>query len=154
MNIVAKKGSAAASAPPYCARYSARYSLGLCCVLLGATGGALAGPGDGQGPGPGGLQQMRREEVQVQRPQTPREAAVQRYEARQQQKGADPRAVEQVRQVDPRSFEGRAEEQRRVMQSPEGGYRPGGRMTPDERRDLRRQINEAGQDIYANPPRR
>jgi hypothetical protein len=29
-----------------------------------------------------------------------------------------------------------------------------GRLTPDERRDLRRQINEVGQDIYANPPRR
>ena len=27
-----------------------------------------------------------------------------------------------------------------------------GRMTPDERRDLRRQINEAGMDLY--PPRR
>jgi hypothetical protein len=29
-----------------------------------------------------------------------------------------------------------------------------GRMTPDERRDLRRQINEVGADIYSNPPRR
>ncbi len=28
------------------------------------------------------------------------------------------------------------------------------RMTPEERRDLRRQINEAGQDIYARPPGR
>ncbi len=27
------------------------------------------------------------------------------------------------------------------------------RMTPEERRTLRRQINEAGQDIYANPPK-
>jgi len=168
MNIVAKKGSAAASAP-FDGRDSARYSLGhgLCCVLLGgalcASGSALAGgpggpggggPGGPGGPGDGqGMQQMRRDDVQVQRPQTPREAAMQRYEAHQQQRGADARAVEQVRQTDPRSFEGRAEEQRRMMQNPDGGYRPGGRMTPDERRDLRRQINEAGQDIYANPPR-
>lgn len=26
------------------------------------------------------------------------------------------------------------------------------RLTPDERRDLRRQINQAGQDIYVNTP--
>jgi uncharacterized membrane protein YebE (DUF533 family) len=31
--------------------------------------------------------------------------------------------------------------------------RRNGRLTPEERRDLRRQINEAGQDIYANNPR-
>jgi hypothetical protein len=40
----------------------------------------------------------------------------------------------------------------------EGGYREGGRrggrLTPDERRDLRRQINEAGMDIYPNAQRR
>ena len=61
------------------------------------------------------------------------------------------------RQIDPRSYEARAEEQRRAMQ--EAGRnaevsRRMGRMTPDERRDLRRQINEMGQDLYANPPRR
>jgi hypothetical protein len=27
------------------------------------------------------------------------------------------------------------------------------RMTADERRDLRRQINEAGQEVYSRPPR-
>ena len=32
--------------------------------------------------------------------------------------------------------------------------RRGGRLTPDERRDLRRQINEAGIDIYPNAQRR
>jgi hypothetical protein len=66
-------------------------------------------------------------------------------------RGGDPR------QLDPRSYEARAEEQRRAMQ--EAGRnaemnRRAGRLTPDERRDLRRQINEVGQDIYANPPRR
>jgi len=32
--------------------------------------------------------------------------------------------------------------------------RRSGRLTPDERRDLRRQINEAGVDLYPNTPRR
>ena len=35
----------------------------------------------------------------------------------------------------------------------EGGRR-GGRLTPDERRELRRQVNEAGMDIYPNRGRR
>ncbi len=69
---------------------------------------------------------------------------------------AQPARQAEPRQIDPRSYEARAEEQRRAMQ--EAGRnaemnRRAGRLTPDERRDLRRQINEAGQDIYANPPR-
>ncbi|MCP2009021.1 hypothetical protein [Duganella violaceipulchra] len=69
---------------------------------------------------------------------------------------AQPTRQAEPRQLDPRSYEARAEEQRRAMQ--EAGRnaemnRRAGRLTPDERRDLRRQINEAGQDIYANPPR-
>jgi hypothetical protein len=59
------------------------------------------------------------------------------------------------RDRDTRSFE-RAEERRRIMQ--ESGNadmsRRVDRMTPDERRDLRRQINEAGQEIYVRPQRR
>jgi hypothetical protein len=75
------------------------------------------------------------------------------FDQRQPQSGGD----QQGRQLDPRSYEARAEEQRRAMQ--EAGHnaevsRRMGRMTPDERRDLRRQINEVGQDLYANPPRR
>lgn len=70
----------------------------------------------------------------------------------------DAHQSEQARQApDPRSYEARAEEQRRAMQEASRNAeisRRVGRMTPDERRDLRRQINEAGQDIYANPPRR
>jgi len=61
------------------------------------------------------------------------------------------------RQIDPRSYEARAEEQRRAMQEASRNAelnRRVGRMTPDERRDLRRQINEVGQDLYALPPRR
>ncbi|KAB8045360.1 hypothetical protein [Janthinobacterium aquaticum] len=55
-------------------------------------------------------------------------------------------------QRDARSFDTRADDQRRGNDGAES--RRTGRMTPDERRDLRRQINEAGQDIYSNPPRR
>lgn len=33
------------------------------------------------------------------------------------------------------------------------GHRRAGRLTPEERRDLRRQINEAGQDVYQNQPK-
>ena len=58
---------------------------------------------------------------------------------------------------DPRSFEARAEEQRRMREennnSAEASRRMG-RMTADERRDLRRQINEAGQQVYSLPPKR
>ncbi|MDM5178710.1 hypothetical protein PO883_16035 [Massilia sp. DJPM01] len=62
-----------------------------------------------------------------------------------------------------RQFEARAEEQRRQLQAQQEQHaqntadaaRRGGRvMTPDERRDLRRQINEVGVDIYKNAPRR
>ena len=71
--------------------------------------------------------------------------------------------IEQPREQ--RAFEQRDqqrayEEQRRQavqMQQGDGnreGGRRGGRLTPDERRDLRRQINEAGADIYPNAQRR
>jgi hypothetical protein len=50
--------------------------------------------------------------------------------------------------VDPRM-----EEQRRQVQQQEG-TRHAPRLTPDERRELRRQINEAGTDLYPNTPRR
>jgi septal ring factor EnvC (AmiA/AmiB activator) len=63
-----------------------------------------------------------------------------------------------------RQFEGRADENRRRLESQQAqqeqsaqnadAARRGSRMTPDERRDLRRQINEAGSDLYKNAPRR
>jgi hypothetical protein len=59
--------------------------------------------------------------------------------------------------ADPRSFEARAEEQRRIMQENANNAemtRRMSRMTPDERRDLRRQINEAGQQVYSLPRKR
>ena len=58
------------------------------------------------------------------------------------------------RQFDSRMYDARAEEQRRqqAQQQDQGARR--GRLTPDERRELRRQINEAGTDLYPNTPRR
>ena len=74
----------------------------------------------------------------------------QRYEQVQRSNSNDTRLREQR---DARSFDTRAEEQRRASEGADSSRRTG-RMTPDERRDLRRQINEVGQDIYSNPPRR
>ncbi|AXA90049.1 hypothetical protein DPH57_01965 [Massilia sp. YMA4] len=59
--------------------------------------------------------------------------------------------------ADQRAFEARAEEQRRIMQENANNAemnRRMSRMTADERRDLRRQINEAGQEVYSLTPRR
>ncbi|APA71215.1 hypothetical protein YQ44_07505 [Janthinobacterium sp. 1_2014MBL_MicDiv] len=89
-------------------------------------------------------QPPRRDDQQQQQQQM----QAQRYE--QVQRSNDTRLREQR---DARSFDTRAEEQRRANDGAEASRRTG-RMTPDERRDLRRQINEVGQDIYSNPPRR
>ncbi|WP_229257447.1 hypothetical protein [Duganella callida] len=111
----------------------------LACALLavGVMGGAVARADGGDGP---------------QRRDPPQHQQGGRGEPRQQGQGqADPR------QFDTRNYEARAEEQRRAMQEAARNAemnRRAGRMTPDERRDLRRQINEVGQDLYANPPRR
>ena len=68
------------------------------------------------------------------------------------------RMVEQQREQQ-RMFDQQREDQRRHGAQMQGegqreGGRRGGRLTPDERRDLRRQINEAGADIYPNAQRR
>ncbi len=68
---------------------------------------------------------------------------------------ADSRQFE-PRQVDTRT-DARVEELRRQdagSHQNSDAFKRNGRLTPDERRDLRRQINEAGQDIYPNTPRR
>jgi hypothetical protein len=64
------------------------------------------------------------------------------------------------RGYDGRAFEIRDEQRRQAQMQQEQNMRNAenarrsGRMTPDERRDLRRQINEAGMDLYpANPHR-
>jgi hypothetical protein len=80
-----------------------------------------------------------------------------------QEEAPPPRQAEAQpqRQFDSRGFEARADERRRFLQTQQDqnahgsdAMRRGGRLTPDEKRDLRRQINEAGLDIYPNAPRR
>ncbi len=110
-------------------------SLVLCCSLAG-VGLTTATAGDGQHSG-------------------------RKDESRQQQQQQQPARGDwrtQQREDDPRQFEARADEHRRTQQEQAArnsdSPRRNGRLTEDERRDLRRQINEAGQDIYARPPRR
>jgi hypothetical protein len=64
------------------------------------------------------------------------------------------RGAPQQRQPEPRPEprDYRDDHARRQMQQDQQAeaQRRGQRMTPDERRDLRRQINEAGMDLYPN----
>jgi hypothetical protein len=99
----------------------------------------------------------RRDDAQLQAPPTTRGERVQ-LPAPQIEQPREQRGYEQMR--DQQREQQRAyEEQRRAVQvqqsdaNRESGRR-GGRLTPDERRDLRRQINEAGADIYPNAQRR
>lgn len=133
MFIDHKKIFAAASAS-FCVRSSLASAL-LCCSVLGA-GIAVADGGDGP---------QRRDAPPHQQNGNALRSTVNNGDQRD------------GRQLDPRSFEARAEEQRRQMQEASRNAeasRRVGRMTPDERRDLRRQINEASQDLYSMPPRR
>lgn len=100
----------------------------LVCVLAGVGAGALAQNFE-RGP--------RREEAQ------------QSMRDRFPMQGPDQRAYEEQRA---RAFE----EQRRQMQMEreQRDQRGERRMTPDERSDLRRQINEARKDLYPNAQRR
>ncbi len=101
--------------------------VGVCCLMgVAAMSAATAGPSERD-----------------------RAAQQQQAQARQDEK----------RQFDAREFEARSQERRRDMQQEQQNkeaeaFRRSGRLTPDERRDLRRQINEAGNDIYPNGRRR
>lgn len=79
--------------------------------------------------------------------------------AQQDPRMAQQRAPDQPQpRFDPRTFDSRQDP--RVQDPSVRGqeqHHPNAapsRMTPDERRDLRRQINEAGMDLYTRPPRR
>lgn len=70
-----------------------------------------------------------------------------------------PPQIEQPRERMYDQQRGQREERRQAVQEmqQEGvrdGGRRGGRLTPDERRELRRQVNEAGMDIYPSRGRR
>lgn len=97
------------------------------CTLLAAAPAHAFGPGDREPP---------------------------RREERDNRDTRDTR-TDRERERDNRAFE-RAEERRRIMQESGNSEmsRRVDRMTADERRDLRRQINEAGQEIYVRPQRR
>lgn len=99
--------------------------------------------GDGHGD--------RHGDQQRERPQAP--PPMQREMQRDPQRDLQPQR--EVRQFDTRSYDMRLDEARRQQaQQQQDTGRRSGRMTPDERRELRRQINEAGMDLYPNTPRR
>ena len=129
MNIFTKKIHAAPSAA-IAARTTVLSAFAVCCVFAASLASAQNQP------------PPRRDDQQ--------QMQAQRYEQVQRSNSNDTRLREQR---DARSFDTRAEEQRRANEGADASRRTG-RMTPDERRDLRRQINEVGQDIYSNPPRR
>ena len=128
MNIVSQKIHTAPSASSSAPAVHVLSSFVLCALLACGVAQAQSQP------------QPRRDE--------PQQMQSQRFE--QNQRSNDNRLREQR---DARSFDTRVEEQRRNGEGADAARRTG-RMTPDERRDLRRQINEVGQDIYSNPPRR
>lgn len=146
MFIDLKKIHAAASAS-FCVRYT--------MAALVVCGAALSVPAHSAGQdrrddnrGQPGQQAIRQQEMRQDLRQDMRQD--QRQDQRQDMR-------QDQRQLDPRSYESRAEEQRRAMQENNRNAemnRRVGRMTADERRDLRRQINEAGAEVYALPPRR
>jgi hypothetical protein len=76
---------------------------------------------------------------------------------RMQQDQRAPQREQREPRFDPRVFDTREYDEQRRQQQDQGmrqEARRSGRLTPDERRDLRRQINEAGMDLYPHPSRR
>lgn len=123
--------------------------LAACCLIgVAAMGAAHAGPRE--------RERERERDAQDQRgtvraERQPQRQPEQRQPYERQARQYDARAYD-TRSYEPRSYDPRAEDPRRnrqnqEQQSPEASRR-NGRLTPDERRDLRRQINEAGADIY------
>ena len=74
-----------------------------------------------------------------------------------QQQQRDERSDRNAQRQDMPRFEprdARIDDTRRQQDHNAERQRQSGRLTADERRDLRRQINEAGVDLYPNTPRR
>lgn len=127
-------------------------ALVLSMMLAGAaaSGASAAGLGDRDQRDPrdgrGDQRDQRDRPPPQQQPAQPQQAP---RDVPQQRGGA--------RQFDTRDYDMRLDEARRQQaqqQQQDNGARRGGRLTPDERRELRRQINEAGVDLYPNTPRR
>ncbi len=68
------------------------------------------------------------------------------------QRGAPSRDAGPHQQAERASFTSRQEERENTANRNDAERRSSGRLSPDERRELRRQINEVGHDIYQ--PRR
>ena len=85
----------------------------------------------------------------------PQAQRVERQAERRAERQAE-RQAEAPRQMDQRAFDEQRRQQVQMEQAARNNdtFRRNGRLTADERRDLRRQINEAGQDLYPNTPRR
>lgn len=97
----------------------------LACVLAGLGTGALA----------------------QERDRAPQREDAQAMRDRFQMQGQDQR-------FDNRAFDDRRRQMQMEQEQRNEANRRSGRMTADERRDLRRQINEAGMDLYPNTRRR
>jgi hypothetical protein len=113
-----------------------------CALVLGAT----------TGPGAAWAQQRidrRDDQVIVQE----RHAEHFRLPAPDPRQG-DPRAYDDRRAPPQQAYGGSPYQlqQQQAQQQPQPDRRSSGKLTPDERRDLRRQINEANMDLY--PQRR
>jgi len=138
-NALTKTNAAARGPGPRFARL-ARRGLAVCmlaCVGLGAAHAQSHG---------------RRDDMQVQPPPSARgeRFAPPQIDQREQ------RGYDQMRDQQREQQRAMEDQQRRQMQQEQNGRdgRRDGRLTPDERRDLRRQINEVGADIYPNARRR
>jgi hypothetical protein len=118
----------------------ARQGLVACALVCAGLGAAQAQHGRGQYRDDGQVQQDGRGE---RFPQTPREAEG----AREQR--FDPRSFD-TREFDDVRRRNQQMQQEQNARNAEAQRRS--RMTPDERRDLRRQINEAGMDLYPSKP--
>jgi len=110
-----------------------------CCLIgVAAMSVAQAGPRERE------QNSQRAERVQ-------RQSDQRQYEQRQgderQQRQYDER---QQRQYDEQRRNQQMQQDQQNAQNNAEAFRRSGRLTPDERRDLRRQINEAGADIYPN----
>ncbi|MFC5479264.1 hypothetical protein [Massilia suwonensis] len=100
----------------------------------------------------------RRDDAQMQPPPSVRGERLQapppQIEQPREQRGYEQMREQMREQQQQRAFDEQRRQAAQMQNDPnrEGSRR--GRLTPDERRDLRRQINEAGMDIYPNAQRR
>ncbi|PWF55044.1 hypothetical protein [Massilia glaciei] len=168
MNIALNQIAAAKSANSHRRFSFVRAAVAGCVLGFAVASAAVAGPFDQERDGPRQEQGQRdaRSERQYYAPQRAPERETRQFEQRQdvqrqnvqrhyeQQRQYDQRQVDNQRQFEQRQADRAQEDQRRAQDQQGGDSGRKGRLTPSERADLRRQINEAGQDIYGKPPRR